>query len=101
MKPKTQKRQLKFKKIYILIIIILITAFSMAMYQTTLKKPGTATTANWTFKILLNDVEVNNDFTINLSDTMKPKENKIDTGVIAPGTEGKFKISVDCRGCEV
>lgn len=101
MKKKEIKKQFKFKKIYILIAIILLLGFSMAMYQTTIQKPGTATTANWSFKVLLNDVEVEDNFNVDLANTITSATDKIDTGVVAPGTEGNFKISIDCRGCEV
>lgn len=101
MKNKNIKKQFKFKWIYLLVLLVIIISFSIAKYQSDIQKPGTGIAANWSFKVLLNDREVKEDFQINLVDTLSNSSNKIDTGVIAPGSVGHFKISIDTRGTEV
>ena len=88
---KRNKRILKGKKIYIIILIIASTSFSMAMYQSVIKKLGVATTANWSFNVLLNDNEiVDKKFDIDLADTLTIQNDKIKEGVIAPRIIWRF-----------
>ena len=97
--------EIKFKKIYIVILVALVISLSLAMYKTLISKSGIVKTAAWSFKVLLNDTEItneNNTFELNLADTVENIDtDKIAEGTVAPGSQGNFKISVDASGSEV
>lgn len=74
---------------------------TLARYVGEVKGTATATVAAWSFKV--NGVD--SSFTaIDLGSTdnrIAYKEEDIDTGVIAPGTSGSFKIELDGDGSDV
>lgn len=100
MKSKRKIKGFNLIILYLLLISILLISFSLAKYQTDIQKPGTATASTWDFKVELNDIEVANNFQINLVDTITGTNSNVTTGVIAPGSYGQFKITINCIGSE-
>ena len=71
---------------------------TLAKYTTTVTGTATATVAKWVFNAAADTKKFEN---INLGDTLNYKVTDIKTGVIAPGTEGKFDIELNGTGSKV
>lgn len=69
---------------------------TLAKYATEVTGDGSATVAAWSFKAN----EQSKTFTVNLADT-SVKEDKLASGMIAPGTQGSFDIVIDATGSDV
>ena len=74
---------------------------TLAKYTTTVTGTATATVAKWVFNANNAAADTKKFENINLGDTLNYKVTDIKTGVIAPGTEGKFDIELNGTGSKV
>lgn len=74
---------------------------TLAKYTTTVTGMATATVAKWVFNANNAAADTKKFENINLGDTLNYKVTDIKTGVIAPGTEGKFDIELNGTGSKV
>ena len=74
---------------------------TLAKYTTTATGTATATVAKWVFNANNAAADTKKFENINLGDTLNYKVTDIKTGVIAPGTEGKFDIELNGTGSKV
>ena len=74
---------------------------TLAKYTTTGTGTATATVAKWVFNANNAAADTKKFENINLGDTLNYKVTDIKTGVIAPGTEGKFDIELNGTGSKV
>ena len=74
---------------------------TLAKYTTTVTGTATATAAKWVFNANNAAADTKKFENINLGDTLNYKVTDIKTGVIAPGTEGKFDIELNGTGSKV
>ena len=74
---------------------------TLAKYTTTVTGTSTATVAKWVFNANNAAADTKKFENINLGDTLNYKVTDIKTGVIAPGTEGKFDIELNGTGSKV
>ena len=101
-----KKRLLKSNKmyirtIYLLIITCMMTAFSMAKYQSIYTSSGVASIATWSIKV--NDVDLTGEgTTLTNKIELKPDEtSNVVSGKLAPGYGGYFDIALNPVGTEV
>ena len=88
--------------IFMLLFSSLIIGTTIARYQSTLCNQSTANAARWVFKLSYKDnVITTSNYSVNLEDTITSHSINVEENYIAPGTEGKIPLSIDCRDCEV
>ena len=82
----------------ILIMLVIIGLVADARYQTMLSGTGSASIANWSFKLV--DADPQTTDVIELAVTRTDGSDKVVEGKMAPGTYGEFEIGIDARGTE-
>ena len=95
-----QKRSISNVLIILLIIAILsiVGYIGYSRYIKTLSGEGTGAVAKWSFKVNGQDSTIS---TINLSDTITNTVANVQSGKLAPGTQGNISYEIDGSGSEV
>lgn len=104
MKKKSYVGRLGALALMLTVITTCLLGGTMARYVTEVTGSATATVADWSFKALNGNTELTTTTAIDLGSTTNRTSyngTTINDGVIAPGTSGKFTITIDGTGSDV
>lgn len=102
MKKKLHKKNRLFSiYVYILIFTCMITALSMARYQSIYTSSGVAAIASWKIKVNNEDVTGSGTTLTNTIQLIPDENTNVVSGKLAPGYGGYFDITIDPTDTEV